>query len=141
MRGLVLTLCILATGIVWPEPDGRTWLALVGFSEARSESDECLATAMHTVIVRITDPLNRWPKSIDRAVQQPGQYRGLDNWPTPRHPERIDAQAWRRSLDMADRIIDQTAPVPEECMTADSFNQSVGGSICKCGAHSFFVSN
>lgn len=146
LQPIVLFLCILGTGIVWPEdePDyGRTCLALVGFSEARSEGDAGMAAVMQVVLNRSTDPKHRWPEMICDVAMQSGQFQALDNWPTPRHPELIDPAAWERAQALANDVIEHTAPVPKECATATSFNQSIFaiGSVCKINKHAFFVSD
>ena len=127
-----------------PERDyGRTCLALVGFSEARDQSDAGLAAAMQVVINRAIDPAARWPRTLCDVALQPGQFEGLAHWPTPRHPERIDADAWQRALDMADQVIAGTAPIPADCVTATGFDQTppnhTRAALCRIGAHTFYA--
>lgn len=127
-----------------PERDyGRTCLALVGFSEARDQSDAGLAATMQVVVNRATDPAARWPRTICDAALQHGQFQGVDHWAVPRHPERIDAIAWQRANDMADQVIAGTAPVPFDCATATSFDQTAPhpnrGVVCRVGAHTFYA--
>lgn len=144
-------LAILAAGVDFdvyeasmpPERDyGRTCLALVGFSEARNQGDVGMAAVMQVVINRATDPRARWPRALCDVAMQPGQFVGVDTWPTPRHPERIDAQAWARALNVADRVIAGTALVPADCMSATSFDQDAAaraGVVCRLGAHTFYA--
>jgi spore germination cell wall hydrolase CwlJ-like protein len=147
---IVGLLAILATGVDWddaamkPERDyGRTCLALVGFSEARDQNDEGLAAVMQVVVNRATDHSRRWPSTLCGAALEPGQFLGVDNWPMPRHPERIDASAWARALDMADRVIAREAPVPASCAVATGFDQNHAVTqpdiVCRVGAHTFYA--
>jgi spore germination cell wall hydrolase CwlJ-like protein len=120
---------------------GRTCLALVGFSEARNQDDAGLAAVMQVVANRATDGAARWPQTLCDVALQPGQFLGVDRWPTPRNPERMDAIAWARALEMADQVIAGTAPVPAECRAATSFDQAVPAGhdvLCRLGAHTFY---
>jgi spore germination cell wall hydrolase CwlJ-like protein len=129
---------------ITPERDyGRTCLALVGFSEARDQPDEGLAAVMQVVVNRANDVAARWPRTLCDVALQPGQFLGVDRWPTPRHPERIDRMAWLRALDMAGRVIAHDGPVPPPCRTATSFDQSPRIAppdfACRIGAHTFYA--
>ena len=140
---------LLASGIDFdigpaaPERDyGRTCLALVGFSEARDQDDAGLAMVMRVVINRATDPLERWPRTLCDVALQPGQFLGLDTWPTPRNPERIDAASWQRALNMADHVIAGDVDLPTSCSHATSFDQAPVRSmhaVCRIGAHTFYA--
>lgn len=139
---------ILASGCIWAERDfGVECLALVGFTEARSESDICLVETMHVVLVRVTDPNNRWPKTICDAVMEPHQFSGVEKLPYPRRPWLIEPNApkqWQRALDMADKVIASTAPRDPACLGATHFDQGGGEGkkvLCRCGAHVFSVEN
>jgi spore germination cell wall hydrolase CwlJ-like protein len=116
----------------------------VGFSEARDQDDAGLAMTMQTVINRATDPLARWPRTLCGVVLQPGQYLGVDTWPVPRHPDRIDAASWERALIMADHVIAGDAPIPDACAHATGFDQAPIARddirfACHLGAHTFYV--
>jgi spore germination cell wall hydrolase CwlJ-like protein len=122
---------------------GRTCLALVGFSEARDQDDAGMAATMQVVINRAIDPAGRWPRTLCDVALQPGQFVGLDRWPTPRHPERIDVHSWARALDIADQVIAGSAPVPFACSAATAFDQNAhidrAGIVCRLGAHTFYA--
>lgn len=150
IESLVCLGALLASGLDFndstmpPERDfGRTCLALVGFSEARDQGDDGLAAVMQVVVNRATDPAARWPRTLCDVALQPGQFLGVDSWPTPRHPERIDRAAWLRALDMADSVIANQAPVPDTCRRATSFDQSPRNTLpafaCRVGAHTFYA--
>jgi spore germination cell wall hydrolase CwlJ-like protein len=131
------------TGAPLEQNYGTTCLALVGFSEARDQSDAGLAAVMQVVLNRATDPARRWPATLCDAALQPGQFLGVDRWPVPRHPERIDAKSWARAQAMAQRVIDGTAPVPFLCLFATGFDQDAPrpnhGVVCRVGAHTFYT--
>lgn len=122
---------------------GHTCLALVGFSEARDQGDAGMAAVMKVVINRATDPAHRWPQTLCDVALQPGQFLGVDRWPVPRHPERIDPKSWQRALDLADRVIAGTAPIPFLCQFATGFDQDPPrlnhGVVCRIGAHTFYT--
>lgn len=126
-----------------PERDfGRTCLALVGFSEARDQGDAGLAAVMRVVINRATDPAHRWPRTLCDVALQHGQFVGVDSWPTPRHPERIDAVAWHHAQDVAELVLAGKG-VPAECAGANGFDQDPPranhGVVCRIGAHTFYA--
>jgi spore germination cell wall hydrolase CwlJ-like protein len=126
-----------------PERDfGRTCLALVGFSEARDQGDAGLAAVMRVVINRTVDPAHRWPRTLCEVVLQPGQFVGVDSWPVPRHPERIDATAWQHAQDIAELVLAGKA-VPAECANATGFDQDPPrenrGVVCRLGVHTFYA--
>lgn len=152
---------ILAAGVDFdfdadaPPPDrvdfaGRTCLALVGFSEARDQGDVGMAAVMQVVVNRTEDPRGRWPRTLCDAALQPQQFIGLEaiaertrDGRIVRHPERIDAQAWQRALDIADQVIAGTALVPAACSGATRFDQAApanrAGVVCRQGAHTFYA--
>jgi spore germination cell wall hydrolase CwlJ-like protein len=145
-------LAILAAGVDFdvytttmpPERDyGRTCLALVGFSEARDQDDAGMSATMQVVVNRAADPAGRWPRTLCDVVLQPHQFIGVDRWPIPRHPERIDAANWQRALELADQVIAGIAPVPFACLTAIGFDQTAprdgAGVVCRLGAHTFYA--
>lgn len=122
---------------------GRECLALVGFAEARNQSDAGMAAVMRVVLNRATDPLHRWPESICGVVQQPGQFIGVENWHYPRRPNVNDYPAWLHAHEVADAVINGTALIPDACTHATSFDK--GGndrglqSVCKLAAHTFYI--
>jgi spore germination cell wall hydrolase CwlJ-like protein len=149
-QSIVCVVAVLASGLNFedsnPKPEldyGRTCLALVGFSEARDQSDEGLAAVMQVVVNRATDRSGRWPHTLCDVALEPGQFLGVDQWPTPRHPERIDQAAWDRALEMADRVIAHSAPVPAACDMATGFDQNHATRqpdiVCRVGAHTFYA--
>jgi len=118
---------------------GRTYLALVGFTEARSESDECMSEAMHVVLERLKTP-ERWGLSIEDIVLAKDQFIGVQELPYPRRPPNIEPTQWQRALAMADKVIAGTAPREPKCAGAVYFDQGGGAGkevLCRCGNHTF----
>lgn len=122
---------------------GVLCLALVAFSEARNQGDDGMAEVMRVVLNRASDSQNRWPKALCDVVNEPGQFAGVENWPYPRHPERIDAAMWARALELAALLIEGKAPRNPVCYGATHFDQ--GGNkeglvkICQVKDHAFYV--
>lgn len=139
-----LLIFLLAVSVAKAETDhGILCLALVAFSEARNQGDEGMAEVMRVVLNRASDSQNRWPKAICDVVNEPGQFAGVENWPYPRQPERIDAEKWQRVLELADLLIEGKAPRNPVCYGATHFDQ--GGNkeglvkICQVGNHAFYI--
>jgi len=122
---------------------GRECLALVGFAEARNQSDAGMAAVMRVVLNRATDPLHRWPQTICSVVQQPGQFIGVENWDYPRAPKVSDYPAWIRAHEIADAVIAGTALIPDDCAKATHFDKGKNAhglqSVCKLAAHTFYI--
>lgn len=119
---------------------GVSCLALVGFSEARSESEKGEAAVQLVVLNRTRD--RRWPATICEAALQASQFHGLDKWPPPREPWTIDAAAWERSLSIARELLDRNlSKVPPACRGALYFAQAPSSALvlCREGAHFFSV--
>lgn len=91
IRG-VIGLIIMLAGLHEREADCPPQLecsAIAVFSEARGETIEG-QIAVAEVVYQRGEPC--------AAIAEPGQFRGVLDWPTPRAPEAIDARSWRIAL-------------------------------------------
>lgn len=139
-----LLIFLLAVSVARSEIDhGKLCLALVAFSEARNQGDEGMLEAMRVVLNRVNQQREVWGLSICDVVNKKGQFAGVENWPYPRRPERIDAAMWARALELADLLIEGKAPRNPGCYGATHFDQ--GGNkeglvkICQVKDHAFYV--
>ena len=135
---------LLAVSCAHAEPDhGRICLALVAFSEARNQGDEGMAEVMRVVLNRVNQQREAWGLSICDVVNKKGQFVGVEDWPYPRQPERIDAAMWARALELAGLLIEGKALRNPVCYGATHFDQ--GGNkaglvkICTVKDHAFYV--
>jgi hypothetical protein len=121
---------------------GTACLALVAFAEARSEGADGMALVMHTVLNRVGD--RRWETSICDVINEPSQYHGIRDWPTPREPWAIDQASWALALETAQRVIDEHAaglrPCDADITHFDQARRTPGLSpACRHGAHQFYI--
>lgn len=143
MKALVPLLTLLSTGFVEHDDrvGARDCLALVVFSEARGESFLGQALVAQVVINRA----RRNDTGVCDIAMAPGQFHGLRDWPYPRRPAEIDAEAWRTAREVADAVIEgDYVPAPKTCAEAAFFSSgdapAVGlVEVCRVGGHVFFV--
>jgi hypothetical protein len=133
MRGLILTLCILASGIdfdIGPvdradlipngiENRGLTCVALAVYSEARSESWFGQALVAQVIVNR--QALLPYGSDACDVVMEPGQFEGMDRWSYPRHPWTDDPVAWAHALDVANAVITGDYAIPSPCSEVIAF--------------------
>jgi spore germination cell wall hydrolase CwlJ-like protein len=112
---------------------GRTCLALVGYSEARSEGLSGMFAVELVVMNRLRS--KRFGDSICDVALAPGQFEGIDKWPTPRYA--VEPEAWADALEAADVVI-SGAKATSECEGALYFNTSpLRPFACQVGTHYF----
>lgn len=113
---------------------GRTCLALIGYSEARSEGLVGMIATEQVVLNRLAT--GNFGESICDVAFGNGQFEGLTDWPIPRiAPEH---EAWNLALDAADRVLSDTDALPESCKGAIFFSRIPPKQIlCKIGSHYF----
>lgn len=143
MKTLASLLILSLTGAVEHDDrvGARDCLALVVFSEARGESYLGQALVAQVVINRA----RRDDTGVCDVAMAPGQFHGLRDWPYPRRPAEIDAEAWRIAREVADAVIEgDYVPAPEVCAKATSFSTGAPPAaglveVCRVDGHVFFV--
>lgn len=137
LRGLIGLVVILA-GLHEPEtecPPQLDCAAIVVFSEARNQPIEGQIAVAEVVYAR-GEPCD--------VYDDPDQFHGVRDWPTPRNPEAIDAHAWRVAL--AASWIAQERLWPTQCAGATHFYAhgevapEWAGEPCPIADHTFTAS-
>lgn len=109
--------------------------ALVVFSEARSESPRGQALVASTVRNRALSSRRYYCD----VTNERGQYEGIERWPYPRAPWRIDPVAWTRAQAVTELVL--LGWFDDECGNmALSFHVKQGHEhvLCIEGNHAFF---
>jgi len=128
--------CLLARCAHGAERDyGRTCLALVGYSEARSDGLLAMVAVERVVLNRLAS--HRWGESICDVAMAPGQFEGVDRWPYPRIPREADAWA---AANLAAALVLAGVDLPPSCGHPVYFSQvKPPQPLCKIMSHWFSI--
>lgn len=130
------------------EGRGLVCVALAVFSEARGEPRMGQALVASVVLRRLHAAQSRG-LDVDACdiVHADDQFHGVRDWPFPRHPERIDARAWRAAVDVSREVMGGEFEMSDpDCASVDHFWRSdtplpswARGMrrTCVVGAHTF----
>lgn len=120
----------------------RDCLALVVFSEARGESYLGQAAVAQVVINRA----RAFDLDVCGAATAPGAFHGVERWPYPREPWKVDSDAWEQAREVADAVLVGDFVVsPPSCASAlyfyargtDPGSLSRFPVVCEVGEHVF----